>query len=247
MRRPSLAHVQASYLFPSGAGVEAAASAPADAWLRYWERLRRHTVLRDEARFYVGRLLGAVGMKPYARVLDFGCGYGLVAAVLASEVGEVVLWDVSPPMRRRAAETVAHVGNARVVDRVSGAFDVILVNSVVQYINDVHRRRWLRRWRGWLEPSGVVVLSDVPGGCGGRLVDLADTLRLYAREGRLGVLVRERLRDLLSYRRAARESPLVHVSPETLRREAAAAGFTTRVLPESLTCRRRRLAAVLGT
>jgi SAM-dependent methyltransferase len=206
-------------------------------------------VLAAEAAYYVEHLLRAVRIAPDARVLDFGCGFGLAAAVLAPAVGEIQLWDVAPAIRRRAAATTAFVANAHVLDDgvAEGGFDVILVNSVVQYMSAGERRRWLRCWRAWLAPAGIVVLSDVPraGVMRGRLAEAVEIVVFHARRGRLGMLCRERLGDLLAYRRAARACPLAAIEPDRLRREAADAGFEVRLLGESLTCRRRRLAAVL--
>src|SRR5205085_3253559 len=121
-----------------------------------------------------------------------------------------------------------------------------LVNSVVQYMLTAELRAWLVRWRSVLAPTGAVVVSDVPRGeSGERLRDLAEILAFHARKGRLTTLLRERIGDVVAYRRAERARPLMALTPEALSGEAASAGFAVRILEGSLTCRRRPLAAVL--
>jgi SAM-dependent methyltransferase len=217
-------------------------------WDAYWERLTCHVTSCAEAVLYVERLARVLPLSPDARVLDFGGGFGVAAALVAPFVQAIVLWDAAPAMRRHAAARLATTPNARVVDGFPGdaTFDLVLVNSVIQYMSVHDRRAWLPRWRAVLAPTGAVVVSDVPSGeRGARLRDLTGILAFHARRRRLATLLRERVGDVVAYHRAARARPLTTLTPDALRDEAAAAGFAAQMLDASLTCRRRRLAAVL--
>ena len=58
-------------------------------WAAYWDRLEEHVIFRVEASDYVTRLEAALGLDPRARVLDFGCGFGFIAELLAPRVAEL--------------------------------------------------------------------------------------------------------------------------------------------------------------
>jgi SAM-dependent methyltransferase len=217
-------------------------------WNAYWRRLACHVTSCAEAALYVERLARVLPPLSDARVLDFGGGFGVAAGLLAPRVRTIVLWDASAAMRHHAAARLVPTPNARVVDDFpeGATFDLVLVNSVVQYLPTDDRRAWLARWRSVLAPTGAVVLSDVPRGeRGERLRDLVEILAFHSLQGRLATLLRERVGDVIAYHRAARARPLTTLTPEALRGEAATAGFAVRMLEGSLTCRRRRLAAVL--
>ena len=98
-------------------------------------------IFREQSDDYVRNLESAIELDQRARVLDFGCGFGFVAELLAPRVGELFLWDASANMRRRARVKVAGCRNIRFLDlsdtqasRRDLRFDLILVNSVVQYM-----------------------------------------------------------------------------------------------------------------
>ena len=220
-------------------------------WDAYFERLPyRPTAFQTEADVYVERLLRVVAVGRRTHMLDFGCGAGLIAARLAPQVATVRLWDRSAAMRRRAAANVTGLPNASVATAppVGECFELIVVNSVLQYLTSDERRGCLACWRAALAPAGCVVVSDVlvdEEGSLRRLVEVAEVLMLHARRHQLARFVRERLGDVVPYWRSAHRSPLVRVHRDQLAAEARAAGFDVDILPASLTCRRRRLSAIL--
>jgi SAM-dependent methyltransferase len=83
-------------------------------------------------------------------------------------VGHLFLWDAAESMLVRARSHLAGHPNVHFLD-LSGSsdppedlrFDLILVNSVVQYMTEDEFLAWLARWREQLAPSGQIVISDL--------------------------------------------------------------------------------------
>jgi SAM-dependent methyltransferase len=227
-------------------------------WIAYFDRLEDHSPLfRGQSAYYVESLTAAMEVHRGQHVLDFGCGFGFVSALLAPLVAHVCFWDPSPRMRSIAERNTADVPNARLCDpsrlvreqlAIDGAgspFDLILVNSVAQYMAPDELRTWLPRWRELLAPDGKLVLSDLIPPGHGSLFDIADLLRLGARLGFPLRAVGEILGDLRIYWRTRRAMPLVQIGPKDLERAAAAADLRTTVLPRNLTHFSRRWTGVL--
>jgi SAM-dependent methyltransferase len=211
-------------------------------------------VVREEALEYVRRLASAVGVPAGAVVLDFGGGVGFVSEALSPLAGAVWWWDPSPAMRAAAAARLADLPNAKMLlaEELAGRtaperrFDLILVNSVVQYMTPEELRAWLGAWRDRLRPAGRIVLSDLVAPGHGLVGDVLDQLWLGVRGG---FLTRALLAGLVEFgpiRGATRRHGFTRLAPEDLRGHARAAGLETRFLPGSLTHRRRRFAAVLS-
>jgi SAM-dependent methyltransferase len=226
-------------------------------WLTYFDHLPDSSVHRDQAAFYVESLVGRVGVRSDQRVLDFGCGHGFVAARLAPLVGELWWWDPSTAMRSITERRTARLPNTRFCD-LSGVsaeprastwdgprFDLILVNSVVQYMPPEELWGWLHRWRGMLSPGGSAVLSDLIEPTHGSLADVIDLLRFGVRHGSPLRAARDALGDVAEYRRTSKAIPLVRVDAQDLAERAADAGLQTTVLSRNLTHFTKRYTAVL--
>jgi len=228
-------------------------------WLQYFDTLRPESPLyRVQAAIYVDSLAVAVGLKGTERVLDFGCGFGFVAALLAPRVGELWWWDGSPNMRAATARHTAHLPHANACDLTAladsppqdavwagPAFDVILVNSVVQYMSPEDIRGWLGRWRAMLSADGRLVLSDLIPARHNGLADIADLLRLGVRHGSPLRAASDALGGVARYMRANRAVPLTRIDVEDLRGWAAGAGFELALLQDNLTHFRTRWGGVL--
>jgi hypothetical protein len=178
--------------------------------------------------------------------------------MLASLVSEVWWWDPSPNMRSTTERNTADLPNVRFCDlsmppsaEPQGSewhgthFDLILVNSVAQYMAPDELRVWLARWRGMLTPGGKVVLSDLIPPASNGLSDVVDLLRLGARLGSPVRATAEVVGGLRMYWRMRRAVPLVHVGLKDLDHAAAQANLETTVLPRNLTHFTKRWTAVL--
>jgi SAM-dependent methyltransferase len=222
-------------------------------WATYWEGLQdSRRIFRAEAQDSVRRLETAVPLDRRMRVLDFGCGFGLLADALAPKVGELFLWDAAANMRRQARVNVADRQNVRFLDvpaetgRYAGCFDVILVHSVVQYLTADQLSLWLARWRDMLAPRGRIVISDLlPPGQASVAGDLRDLSVFSARQAFLGRAIRESLGELTRYWGARTAYPLLEVGRDDLERWAAAAALRVEFLAQNLTYKTGRATAVL--
>jgi cyclopropane fatty-acyl-phospholipid synthase-like methyltransferase len=233
--------------------VAGGAEAGKDAWDTFWaEVVDDQRMLREDADEYVRRLRSAIGFGPETRVLDFGCGFGNVARLLAPAVRHLSLWDDAPRMRRSAMAAVAGAPNVELVDlptsshqHFSSRFDLILANSVAQFMTATELQTWLHRWRGMLAPGGQIVISDLvpPGYPAAR--DLWIMLRFSARRGFIVRALYDAARVMPLYWRTRSARPLLRTSETELRQWAASASLTIRLLPENLTYFRDRITAVL--
>lgn len=222
-------------------------------WKAYWEQIEdKQEVFRSEARDHIDRLRRLVPVDTRTRVLDFGCGFGFATEQIAPYVGRVALWDGAANVRRRARARVAWIPNVEMADlsdpdmpAARAAYDLITVHSVVQYMSEAELQAWLQRWRRMLGPGGRLVLSDLiqPGTRSVR--ELLDYLRFSARAGFFGDALIGGAREFASYFGARSSRPLTQVDEPRLTRWAAQAGLTVEWLPENLSYRHFRRAAVL--
>jgi SAM-dependent methyltransferase len=221
-------------------------------WESYWEGLSdRQRLFREQSDEYFRNLETALGLDLRARVLDFGCGFGHVAELLAPRVGKLFLWDSSANMRRRARLNVAGRQNICFLDLSAAKslcsdmkFELILVNSVVQYMTLEEFSAWLLRWRDMLAPRGRIVVSDLIPPDYPAFRDIIDLLRFSARRGFLVRAVWQAFSELWRYWGVRRVRPLSRIGREELSQRGKDAGLTVSYLSANLTHFKKRLTAI---
>ena len=119
------------------------------------------------------RLIRSAALRSGERVLDVGCGTGVVARLAAAEVGTegtVAGLDPNPGMLAVAASVTPpelgiawHQASAESMPLPAGAFDVVLCQMSLQFMDD--RRQGLREMRRVLADDGRIMLN-VPGPAG---------------------------------------------------------------------------------
>ena len=240
---------------PSRTGSEAsAARVSRDAWDDFWDRVTDdQRLLKEEAVEYVRNLEAIVPLQRDLRVLDFGCGWGNVARLLAPLVGKLYLWDDAPRMRRLAQEATAGMANVQLLDLSAaspgvpaGGFDLILANSVAQFMTAAELRGWLLRWRHMITPAGNIVISDLvppdyPAGA-----DLSTLLRFSWSRGFLVRALYDAARVMPLYLRTRSAGPLLRTSRSDLVTWGREAGLVVRAFPANLTCFNQRITVVFG-
>ena len=224
-------------------------------WQAYWEGLseRRRRLFCEQASEYVRRLESALSLRSTRCVLDFGCGFGFVAAILARRVGQVYLWDASENMRRYALVNVAGHQNIQFVDLSDPKavprdlrFDLILVNSVVQYMSRDEFAVRLFQWRSMLARRGWIVVSDLIPPNYRSAWDIVDLLNFSAAHGLLLRSIWQAMGDIKRHWRMSRAYPLRRIGREELDRSGKAAGLAVSYLPSNLTHLTRRVTAVFS-
>ena len=115
-------------------------------------------------------------LKPYltkeSKVLEVGCGHGLLLFHLAPEVGEYVATDLSGTIIERNRERARREGLSHVTLKQAAAseiggigesdFDVIVMSSVVHYFpNTLYLEEVIRSAIGLLKEEGILYLDDL--------------------------------------------------------------------------------------
>ncbi|HEY7503907.1 MAG TPA: class I SAM-dependent methyltransferase [Gemmatimonadales bacterium] len=222
-----------------------------DAWDHFWDRVTDdQRLLKEDAVECVRSLREVVPLTSATRVLDFGCGWGNVARLLAPHVGGLTLWDDAPRMRRLAREATAGLPNVTLldltpgVDSPGGRFDLILANSVGQFMTADELRSWLRRWRHLLAADGWLVVSDLVPPDYPALADFLTLFRFSASRKFLFRALWDAARVMPLYWRTRSARPLLRTSRADLTSWGREAGLAAPEFPPNLTCFKQRITAV---
>lgn len=225
-------------------------TAPIQHWIAHFNALEDNSeIYRVEARDYVSRLETVLPISHDLKVMDFGCGLGFVAELLAPRVKKLLLWDASTNMARRTRQRVINLNNAYVLDRLdpnslNGPYiDVILVNSVTQYMSAEELCLWIGRWCQMLLPGGRLVISDiVPSQA--RAHVFSDALLFYRFHKFSSHSFFFAFKEFRRYWKMRKDHPLLRLSREELRDQATVARLAVEFLPANLTYRKDRLSVV---
>lgn len=161
-------------------------------WLEFWDRgtpiyvSERHKTLHyQQVAAHIARLVPSPG----AHVLDFGCGEALSADRVAAKCDRLYLCDGARSVRDRLTERFREVHNVQVlapegVEQLPDAhLDLVVANSVAQYLTFDELRALLRLWRAKLAPEGRLVLADIIPHDVGPFTDARELLRFALKGG----------------------------------------------------------------
>jgi amino acid adenylation domain-containing protein len=126
----------------------------------------------DEMRRWVDETVSLALAAPPGRVLEVGCGLGLLLLRIAphavsyhgTDISRFALDQVRSEVRARdlADVTLDERAAHELADLPAGSFDTVLLNSVVQYFPDVdYLRQVLAQARRLVAPGGRIVVGDV--------------------------------------------------------------------------------------
>jgi protein-L-isoaspartate O-methyltransferase len=223
-------------------------------WASYYEALPSDLdQTPKEATDYVTRLTRIVALRPEMDVLDFGCGLGFVTALIAPLVQSVYVWDNVERMRRCAVERARKSGRVRILDwpgstrAPATTFDLVLVNSVVQYMSERELASWMAAWRGLLKIGGIVVLSDVIPPDSTFAKEVRDTIWFAFRSRVLFRDPRKLFKEYQRYSQTRRLAPMLRLTSERVQELGHEAGLEARRLPTNLTFRTNRLSFILSS
>lgn len=213
-------------------------------WVTFWDST--HSIYVNERHkdvHYrdVAQGIAALVEHPSARVLDFGSGEAIHADITADAAGALVLCDAAPSTRAAIASRFADHPKIRVLspEQVEvlpdASFDLIVANSVVQYLSAEEFDRLLRVWRRLVAAGGKLVVADVIPPHVGPVSDVAALLTYAWRHGFLGAALIGLARTAFSpYRKLRASLGIACYGESDVLRRLAAAGFTPERLDHNL-------------
>jgi SAM-dependent methyltransferase len=179
--------------------------------------------------------------SPEALVLDFGCGEALSADRVARKCARLYLCDGAPSVRDRLSERFRAVPNAQVlaphgVEQLPDHhLDLVVANSVAQYLTFEELRALVRVWRAKLKPQGRLVLADIIPHEVGALTDARALLRFATKGGFLLAALAGLARTAVSdYRKLRDELGITHYSEAEMLDLLEAEGLEPKRLPENM-------------
>lgn len=173
--------------------------------------------------------------SPAAAVLDYGCGEASSAALIAAACGHLTMVEAAPNVR--AALTARYAGNPNIsvltpdeaAARGAGAFDLIVMHSVAQYLSAAEFERLLVVFRRLIKPGGLLVLGDIVPPRFAAPAAAVALLRFGAANGFFWAAAGGLVRILLSdYFRLKKAHGLSHYDEAAMIGRLGAAGFSAK-------------------
>jgi SAM-dependent methyltransferase len=205
-------------------------------WRDYWNQDtpiytgERHKLLHY--RLVANDIIGLIPSGD-AAVLDYGCGEALFADRVAAKCARLFLSDAAPLVRDRLQERfgqnprIAVLAPDDVRNLDDASLDLVVVNSLLQYLSLDELRGLLKLARDKLKPSGRLVLADVVPPDVSPVTDAKALLSFAWRGGFLKSAVLGLARTAFSdYRRIRDEIGLAQYSAEEMVEILDDAGFS---------------------
>jgi SAM-dependent methyltransferase len=207
-------------------------------WQEFWDRPHRIYVNARHQQVHYARvaddILGVLP-GPEAMVLDHGCGAALHAGRVGARCRHLYLCDAAPSVRRGlerrfgATSTISVLAPEGVASLPDTGLDLVVANSLVQYLTPAELGDLARLWRRKLKPDGLLVVADVLSPDAGLLHDVAALLGVARREGFLLAAVAGLAATFASdYRRLRKRFGLARYAEADLVALLADAGFSAR-------------------
>ena len=124
----------------------------------------RHRALHFDM---IGKDICALIPARDAQVMDYGCGEAGSAEIIAARCGELYLYDTAATVREKlrlvyGSNSKIHVLNDDTLELLpAGSLDMVVVNSVIQYLSHGEFERMLDICRAKLKPAGKLIIGDV--------------------------------------------------------------------------------------
>jgi SAM-dependent methyltransferase len=155
-------------------------------WRSFWDS--EHSIYvnarhKDVHYREIAEQIAAFVPGPSARVLDYGSGDAIHSDLVAAVAAEVMLCDAAPSVRAAMGSRFAGnpriqvIAPAEVVALPDARLDLIVTNSVAQYLTEDELTRLLALFRRLLAPGGTLIFADVIPPNVSALSDIAALLR----------------------------------------------------------------------
>jgi SAM-dependent methyltransferase len=223
-------------------------------WTRFWDT--NHSVyvsprhLDSHYRHIADDILRVLP-HAQARVLDHGCGEALHARRVADACGALYLCDAAPTLRTRLADRFADERKIGVLspDDVEtlpeGELDLVVANSLAQYLPPSDLTKLVVLWRRLLKPDGRLILADIITPDQTAVTDATALLRFASRNGFLLDAVGGLARTFFSdYRKLRAELGLTRYAEADLVNLLNGHGFSAERLEPNFGYNNARLAVI---
>jgi len=144
-------------------------------------------------------------------LLDYGCGEASAADVVASKCGRLYLYDSATSVQQKLRQQFEKNPRIIVLSKqdldalAEGLLDMVVVNSLLQYLTAAELERLLPLWRGKLKPNGQLILADVIPPEAGALKDVLALMRFSVEGGFIAAAIVGLMRTFFSPYRRLRE------------------------------------------
>lgn len=114
------------------------------------------------------RIRNATGPTRAMKILDLGCGPGIVTAALAPDAGEVVAFDLTPEMLEKARQRCEkagltnvrfEIGKAEQLPFEGGRFDAVVTRLTIHHFQEPHLV--MAEIARVIKPNGRAVIADI--------------------------------------------------------------------------------------
>lgn len=219
-------------------------------WLDFWNADHSIYVNRRHRDAHARRLFAdIVPLLPPApfTLLDYGCGDALMTLDLVARGGHVLLYERAPAPRAELARRFAGAPGVAVLDEAAlatlapGCCNLVLLISVIQYLDRGTLGGVLGALRPLLSPAGRLVIGDIVGPDTGILADVADLLDFARRNHFLTAAALGLLRTWTSdYRAVRKRAGFTTYTPDQLATLLADHGWQCEVLDGNIGHSRHR-------
>jgi ubiquinone/menaquinone biosynthesis C-methylase UbiE len=214
-------------------------------WIDYWSRPNALYANRRNLEAHFTRIWRDLqpllaDARPRS-MLDWGCGEALAAERIAGSVERLYLYDGVDSVRDKVRARTAGVRNITVLDPAElaalppSSIDMVMVNSVVQYLDEAAMAAALTDWWRLLGPGGRLLLTDLIDPDTGMVDDAKSQLRFAATNGFLTAALFAIVRLVLSdYSRVRRAAGFSTYRPAEILTVLDNAGFAGERLPSNV-------------
>lgn len=204
-------------------------------WRDFWNG--EHAIYvspRHKALHYRGIATDLISHIPAsdAVVLDHGCGEALDATRVAAACGQLYLCEAAPSVRDKLRAMLGGKANVSVVspEEVEALpedrLDLVVANSLIQYLSRDELVALLATWRRKLKPGGKLVVADIIPPDVSPLTDASQLLAFAWRGGFLIAALAGLVRTVFSdYRKLRAQYGLSTYRIDEIAGLIAAAGF----------------------
>jgi SAM-dependent methyltransferase len=221
-----------------------------NSWLSYWNSPNKSYVSeRHKQAHYTVVFEGVRSSLPGAGgvVLDWGCSDALAATRIADLCGTLLLYDAAGSARERLSLRYANDPRIRVLTQAGldaitkESIDLIIVNSVIQYLSPAEFDELLDNIHRLLKPDGIFLLGDVISPGTGNPRHVATFLSFAWRHKFLLAALAGLVQTYASqYRNLQRQLGLTAYTPENMLQKLKQSGFVAEKLPSNIAVSKHR-------